>query len=93
MFYAFNTSYEELPINFFDHKSITKLISPVCYLIIIRQRSMSHAISLMANSVNSSPPGQNGRHVADDIFIWNEKFCILIRISLKFVVKGPIDNK
>ena len=23
----------------------------------------------------------------------NEKFCILIRISLKFVPKGPIDNK
>ena len=33
---------------------------------------------------------------ADDtlkcIFI-NEKFCIFIRISLKFVHKGPIDNK
>ena len=23
----------------------------------------------------------------------NEKFCISIRISLKFVPKGPIDNK
>ena len=23
----------------------------------------------------------------------NENFCILIRISLKFVAKGPIDNK
>ena len=23
----------------------------------------------------------------------NEKFCILIKISLKFVPKGPIDNK
>ena len=23
----------------------------------------------------------------------NEKFCILIQISLKFVPKGPIDNK
>ena len=34
---------------------------------------------------------------ADDIFKWifvNEKFfCILIKISLKFVPKGPIDNK
>ena len=32
---------------------------------------------------------------ADDIFkciLLNEKFCILFRISLKFVAKGPIDN-
>ena len=45
--------------------------------------------------VNSSHPGQNGRHFADDIFsciFVNEKFCILIKISLKFVPKGPIDN-
>ena len=46
--------------------------------------------------VNStSPPGQNGRHFADNIFGWifvNEKFCILIKISLKFVPKGSIDN-
>ena len=45
--------------------------------------------------LNSSPPGQNGRHFADDIFkctFVNEKFCILIWISLKFVPKDPIDN-
>ena len=44
-------------------------------------------------SLNS---GQNGRHFSNDIFICifiNEKFCILIRISLKFVPKGPVDNK
>ena len=41
-------------------------------------------------------PGQNGRHFADEIFkciFLNEKFCILIRISLKFVPKDPNDNK
>ena len=47
--------------------------------------------------VNSSPPGQNGWwHGADDIFkciFMNEKFCILIWISFKFVPKGPIDSK
>ena len=46
--------------------------------------------------LNSFPPGQNGRHFADDIskcIFMNEKFCILIQISLKFVPKGPIDNK
>ena len=33
--------------------------------------------------------------LADDIFkciFLNEKFCIFIRISLKFAPKGPIDN-
>ena len=47
-------------------------------------------------SVNSSLLGQNGRHFADEIIkciFTYEKFCILIWISLKFVIKGPIDNK
>ena len=48
-----------------------------------------------SGSVNSTSPGQNGRHFADDI-LWcifvNENFYILIKISLKFVPKGPIDN-
>ena len=42
------------------------------------------------------PPGQNGRHFADDIFMCifvNEKVYIMIKISLKFVPKGQIDNK
>ena len=46
-------------------------------------------------TINSSPPGQNGRRFEDDIFrciFMKEKFCILTKISLKFVPKGPIDN-
>ena len=46
--------------------------------------------------INQCPPEQNGCHLADDVFksiSMNEKFCILIQISLKFVPKGPIDNK
>ena len=42
---------------------------------------------------NQSPPGQNGRHFANSIFIYifvNGKFCISIQI--KFVPKGLIDN-
>ena len=38
---------------------------------------------------------KNGGHFPDDIFkciFFNEQFCILIKISLKFVPKGPIDN-
>ena len=48
------------------------------------------------NAFNPSSPGQNSRLFADDIFIcifMNEKFCILVKISLKFVPKGLIDNK
>ena len=46
--------------------------------------------------VNSSFPGQNDRNFADDVFectFVNEKSCILFKISLKFVPKGPMDNK
>ena len=46
--------------------------------------------------INSSPPWQNGCHIADDNFnlvFMNEKFCVSIRILLKFVPKGLIDNK
>ena len=45
--------------------------------------------------VNSSFPRPNGRHFAENIFrciFANEKFCILIKFSLKFVPKGQIDN-
>ena len=45
---------------------------------------------------NSSPPGQNGCHFADDIFkciFITESVWIFIQISLKFVPKGLIDNK
>ena len=45
--------------------------------------------------INSSLPGQNVRHNADDIFkciFLNENLCISIEISLKFVAKGPISN-
>ena len=40
-------------------------------------------------------PRQNGRHFADDIFKWiflNENVWILLKISLKFVPQGPINN-
>ena len=45
--------------------------------------------------LNSSPTEQNGRHFADDILRYifmSEKFCILIKISPKFVPEGSINN-
>ena len=46
--------------------------------------------------IDSISPEQNGRHSADNNLNWifvNEKFCISIRILLKFVPEGPIDSK
>ena len=45
--------------------------------------------------VNSLRPRQNGRHFPDDNFKWiflNENVWILIKISLKFVPRGRINN-
>ena len=46
-------------------------------------------------AVNTLRPRQNGCHFADGIFtciFFNENAWILIKISLKFVPKGPINN-
>ena len=45
--------------------------------------------------INTLRPRQNGRHFADDIFkriFLNENIWISIKISLKFVPKGSINN-
>ena len=44
---------------------------------------------------NTLKPGQDVRHFPDDIFkcnFLNENVQILIKVSLKFVPKGPINN-
>ena len=49
-----------------------------------------------ADSINTLRPRQNGRHFPDNIFkciFLNEDEWILIKISLKFVPKGQINNK
>ena len=49
----------------------------------------------LSNHLNKLRPRQNGRHFADDIFkciFGNENVWISIKISLKFVRKGPINN-
>ena len=50
---------------------------------------------MFALTLPSPSPGENGQHFADGIFrciFVNEKFYNLIKISPKFVFKGPIDN-
>ena len=47
------------------------------------------------DTLNSLRPRQNGRHFADDTFkriFVNENVRISMKISLKFVPKGPINN-
>ena len=47
------------------------------------------------NVINSLKPRQNRRRFADDVFkcnFLNENVRIPIKISLKFVPKGPINN-
>ena len=48
----------------------------------------SRSITLVNNTLR---PRQNGRHFADENFL-NEKAYMSIKISLKFVPKGPINN-
>ena len=55
---------------------------------------ITHAIPNF-HLVNTLRPKQNGRHFADDIFkciFLNENVRISIKISLKFVPQGPINN-
>ena len=49
----------------------------------------------VSNPVNTLRPRRNEQHFADDIFkriFFNENVWISIKISLKFVPKGPINN-
>ena len=50
---------------------------------------------LVSTCFNTLRPRQNGRHFPDDMFkciFLNENVLISIKISLKFVPKGPINN-
>ena len=52
-------------------------------------------INQTRNGINTLRPRQNGRHLSDAIFkciFVNENVLISIRISLKFVPKGPNNN-
>ena len=51
--------------------------------------------SFTNKDINTLRPKQNGRHFADDIFkciFLNENVWIPIKFSMKFVLKGPINN-
>ena len=52
-------------------------------------------VACLTERVNTLRSRQHGRHYANDIFkciFVNENFIISIKFSLKFVLKGPINN-
>ena len=83
-----------LPINFIGEMSLSwqlcNFLHTLWWLISFRSKMPVNLID-----VNTLRPRQNGRHFADDIFkciFLNENVWISIKISLKFVPKGPINN-
>ena len=58
-------------------------------------RNSQSQSGLIGPYINSLRPRKNGRHFADDTLKWffqNENVWMLIKISLKFVRKAPINN-
>ena len=75
--------------------SLNVLICPIHPYPIQQAQGFSCCALFCPHHNNASPPGQAGLDFADDSFrgiFVNEKFLILIKTSLKFVPKGPIDN-
>ena len=69
---------------------------PVCAskCVCLRLRSAPKTPTVW-NVLNTLRPRQHGRHFADDIFkhiFLNENVRISLKISLKFVPKGPVNN-
>ena len=61
----------------------------------IREAFPDSDVEQVSGDINTLSPRQNERHFADDIFkciFVNENVWIPIKISLKFVPKGPINN-
>ena len=61
----------------------------------VAPRDMPAVILHAITHLNTLRPRQNGRHFADDIFkciFLNENVWVPLKISLKFVPKGPINN-
>ena len=85
-------------------RRLIKIVALHCvlikYLIIIIRTQLSLIpvclFSCLRKCVlNTFKPRQNGRHFADDIFksiFFNENVWIPIKISLKFISRGPINN-
>ena len=75
----------------------SSVVSSVCEIdwCSFKGRMWFSGFACLSGCVNTLRPRLNGRHFADDIFtciLLNENVSIGIKISLKFVPKGPINN-
>ena len=72
------------------------LCCPFCdYRLMIMRINQIAQHTCRVSTINILRPRQNGRHFPDDIFKWiflNEIIWISIKISLKFVPRGRINN-
>ena len=77
---------------------IILLVWLISVCIVVAQLSDMHDFTsrlMVALWINTLRPRQNGRHFADEVFkcfFLNENVQISLKISLKFVPKGPINN-
>ena len=84
---ANKTSIRDLPVEMLPDMIETSMS--------LRGREQALFLLCWWEEVNTLRPRQNGRYFPDDIFrriFLNEIFCILMKISLKFVPQGPINN-
>ena len=66
----------------------------VCNIMLYRTHYNGTLQYKTRGTFNTLRPRQDGRHFADAIFtciFFNENCCILIKFSVKYVPKGPID--
>ena len=62
---------------------------------LVKQHHGRSLLCVYNHDINTLRPRRNGQHFADDIFkriFFNENVRISIKISLKFVPKGPVYN-
>ena len=75
------------------HVSLAWISNHISVFVGVNYLSMSYTPAINTQVINTLRPRQNEQHFADDIFkriFFNENVWILIKISLKFVHKGPI---
>ena len=89
--YIVSTTYQ----TYFQDEVGYKQILPILSVIRMCYKGIAELHELGIELFNSLKLRQNGCHFADDIvkcIFVNENLHILIKISLNFIPKGPIDN-
>ena len=82
-----------------DHRKLSRVSGQKYFLQMVWSCFIGQMCTLFSHAqmrFNTLRPRQNGRHFSDDIFkciFFNGNLWIPIRISLKFVPRGSIDNK